>query len=244
MRHCIFLVDVGRTGEGLSACEQAVALRPLSPPPTHHLARAWFAAGEIERAIQLVDRNVERYPAQPTARLIQLETRLYSDRWREADRLLSDDPIIALLGPVAVAVLKTTLHALNSGTGADADHAIAQATAAVQAGLLDPRERVLIAARLGRTEQALSWLTQMPAGSLVGKFILFHPGISALRRDPRFMQIAAREGLITYWRETNKWPDFCSDPTLPYDCRSTANALVPGVDAPNEESGSGSNKAT
>jgi hypothetical protein len=40
-----------------------------------------------------------------------------------------------------------------------------------------------------------------------------------MRRDPRFMPFAATLGLVAYWRATGKWPDFCSEPGLPYDCR-------------------------
>jgi hypothetical protein len=51
---------------------------------------------------------------------------------------------------------------------------------------------------------------------------LFSPYTAALRRDPRFMTLAARFGLVDYWRSTGHWPDFCSEPGLPYDCRQVA----------------------
>jgi hypothetical protein len=51
---------------------------------------------------------------------------------------------------------------------------------------------------------------------------LFEPETEPLRRDPRFMTLAARFGLVDYWRRTGKWPDFCGDPGLPYDCRQVA----------------------
>jgi hypothetical protein len=44
-----------------------------------------------------------------------------------------------------------------------------------------------------------------------------------MRRDPRFMALAARIGLVQYWRSTGRWPDFCSTQQgLPYDCRTEA----------------------
>ena len=36
-----------------------------------------------------------------------------------------------------------------------------------------------------------------------------------------------RIGLVDYWRTTGKWPDFCSDPSLPYDCKAEAAKLRP-----------------
>jgi hypothetical protein len=43
-----------------------------------------------------------------------------------------------------------------------------------------------------------------------------------MRRDPRFMSLAAKLGLVDYWRSSGKWPDFCSEPGLPYDCKAEA----------------------
>ena len=39
--------------------------------------------------------------------------------------------------------------------------------------------------------------------------ILSAPSASALRRDPRFIELARRTGLLRYWR-TGKLPDFCT----------------------------------
>ena len=36
------------------------------------------------------------------------------------------------------------------------------------------------------------------------------------------MLLARRFGYVAYWRATGHWPDFCSDPALPYDCRVEA----------------------
>jgi hypothetical protein len=55
---------------------------------------------------------------------------------------------------------------------------------------------------------------------------LFYPLTAPLRRDRRFMQLAARIGLVDYWRSTGKWPDFCSEPGLPYNCQAEAKALA------------------
>lgn len=52
--------------------------------------------------------------------------------------------------------------------------------------------------------------------------VLFRPTLEELRYDPLFMRIAHRLQLISYWRTTDKWPDFCSEPQLPYDCRKEA----------------------
>jgi len=53
---------------------------------------------------------------------------------------------------------------------------------------------------------------------------LFGRMTESMRRDPRFMKLAARIGLVDYWQSSGHWPDFCSDPKLPYDCRAEAVA--------------------
>jgi len=51
---------------------------------------------------------------------------------------------------------------------------------------------------------------------------MFQPDFAAVRADPRFMQVAARLGLVRYWRQSGFWPDFCASEKLPYDCKSEA----------------------
>ena len=53
---------------------------------------------------------------------------------------------------------------------------------------------------------------------------LFLPFMRDVRADSRFMPLAARIGLVDYWLETDKWPDFCVTEKLPYDCKEAAIA--------------------
>ena len=54
---------------------------------------------------------------------------------------------------------------------------------------------------------------------------MFRSSLHKFRDDPRFMEIAARAGLVALWRKTGKWPDFCFEPDLPYDCKKEAAKL-------------------
>jgi hypothetical protein len=56
---------------------------------------------------------------------------------------------------------------------------------------------------------------------------LFRPVAASMRRDPRFMPLMAKIGLLDFWRKTGKWPDFCQAPDRPYDCRAVAAKLAP-----------------
>ena len=46
-----------------------------------------------------------------------------------------------------------------------------------------------------------------------------------MRRDSRFMPLAAKLGLVDFWKRTNHWPDFCEAKDRPYDCRAVAAKL-------------------
>ena len=56
--------------------------------------------------------------------------------------------------------------------------------------------------------------------------VLFRPVLKPFRQEARFMQVAHRFGLADYWRKTGKWPDFCFEPDLPYDCKAEAAKLT------------------
>ena len=55
--------------------------------------------------------------------------------------------------------------------------------------------------------------------------LYFRPELRNFRRQPRFMQVAKRAGLVDYWRSSGKWPDFCFEPDQPYDCKEEAAKL-------------------
>jgi len=54
---------------------------------------------------------------------------------------------------------------------------------------------------------------------------LFVTPLRELRHDPRFMLVVKRLGLVAYWQKSGKWPDFCVDSELPYDCKREASKL-------------------
>ena len=56
---------------------------------------------------------------------------------------------------------------------------------------------------------------------------LFEPAAAPLRRDPRFWTLAARLGLLDYWRRRGVWPDFCNDPRIGVDCKAAAAGVAP-----------------
>jgi hypothetical protein len=40
------------------------------------------------------------------------------------------------------------------------------------------------------------------------------------------MRLAKRLGLVDYWERSGKWPDFCIEADLPYECKDEAAKLT------------------
>jgi hypothetical protein len=79
----------------------------------------------------------------------------------------------------------------------------------------------------GRQDEAIKVLLSTDPTRSHGIISSFfrRPSLKEVRRDPRFMIIAHRYGLIDYWRDTGAWPDFCFESDLPYDCKKEAAKL-------------------
>ncbi len=78
-----------------------------------------------------------------------------------------------------------------------------------------------------RDEEVLRLVLKGPTGAS-GEIsrALFRPTLRELRYDPRFMHLAQRLGLIKYWQTSGKWPDFCFEAELPYDCEAEAAKIA------------------
>jgi hypothetical protein len=59
-------------------------------------------------------------------------------------------------------------------------------------------------------EEDAAWLANLtdPATPLTADAYLASPALAAMRRDPRFLELADRAGLLSYWR-SGRLPDFC-----------------------------------
>lgn len=52
--------------------------------------------------------------------------------------------------------------------------------------------------------------------------LLLMPAFGAALHEPRVMELFEATGQLDYWWQTGKWPDYCTDPELPYDCEEAA----------------------
>lgn len=209
------LQQVGRMSEAAESARRAAELDPLSPAFTTGLINALAYGGKIEQAKAELHRAERRWPGTGAVRDAQ---------W--AFHLRYGDPRIAM-GIRPGSTMEPYLRARLEPTPANINPIVSDVQRALA---LSDWSRfghaVQALGEFNRTEDAFAWLLRAPP-EVVAEFsyVLFRPGLAEVRRDPRFMAAAKRIGLLTYWRKSGEWPDFCSEPTLPYDCKAEAAKL-------------------
>lgn len=83
-------------------------------------------------------------------------------------------------------------------------------------------------ATFNRTEELFAALLNWPKPddlAIIAE-VFFRPEFKEERRDPRFLRIMQRAGLLDYWRQSGNWPDFCFESDFPYDCKAEAARLA------------------
>ncbi|HEX7948486.1 MAG TPA: hypothetical protein VF495_27725, partial [Phenylobacterium sp.] len=222
MRRCEFLLDLGRAQAALPDCERAAALRPLGAPWGYRYARALAATGQAEKADEAIAREVRLHPQQWWIRQARFQMKAFSGPPAEAQALLRDAGQPPAFTAEQAQALEAFLRARISQNPADADRAIAQLRALADRHAIGREYLFKALVVLGRLDEAFGAAAPraIDLGSAQGW--LFEPGMEPAQRDPRFWDLAARLGLIRYWRLRGVWPDFCQSPDLGFDCATRA----------------------
>jgi hypothetical protein len=98
--------------------------------------------------------------------------------------------------------------------------------AAADRGTISRENEIMMLAGLGETKQAIDAANSVLDHQELQPWFLFTPVTRNLRRDPGFVSLASRMGLIKYWRETGQRPDFCSDQAKRSECGSELLAAL------------------
>lgn len=76
-------------------------------------------------------------------------------------------------------------------------------------------------------------MARLAVDDLFFRGFLFRRSLKHLRADPGVMAWFDATTQLDYWLETDRWPDFCADPALPYDCQEEARRFKGLASAPN-----------
>ena len=97
---------------------------------------------------------------------------------------------------------------------------------AANQGKVLPEVEIMMLADLGASRQAMEMANSAVDDQRLQAWFLFTPITRNMRQDPGFIRLADRMGLIKYWRETGKRPDFCADPTRRSECSPQLLAAI------------------
>lgn len=214
----VLLMEVGRLKEARSYFERAVAANPQSND--WPIAFPWMYAGSASED----DKNLARYatlwPDLGSAIWPnQMLNLVQEGRWDDATTLIEQTPS---------SVSRTTAECYGLLVQVGKSRKPFDASIAADAftkgkcsagGASDPTAYLAL---VGRVDEAFALAQRAAQDAMSSPAFLFMPATEGMRRDRRFMPLAAKFGLVRYWRSSGKWPDFCSNPGLPYDCKAEA----------------------
>lgn len=214
---------VGRMREALGMAYEAVQADPSSPGALDNFISALMYSGQADSAEQQLRHAEQLWLG--TSALDDLEWRFY---------LRFGDPKVGMQMAsnrmVSPSLLKL-LTARENPTKENVDKLISFYESGLHGEKANLPTLSFLSQAFGPFHRenelyaiALSWPNQQDLET--GTETWFRPALHEFRRDPRFMQLAARTPLLRYWRTTGKWPDFCDEPGLPYNCEKEAAKLA------------------
>lgn len=210
---------VGRMSDSVQAAQRAIELEPDSPFSRYQYILALVYSGQFSKAKSEIGEARNKWPNDYT---INLADFVFQARYGDPRAAMQLLPRAVNASDSDLALYRRVIAARLNPTKPGIDDAIAALAARWSA---DPPQRneVLIAlGNFGRVDEVYRLLEDPSFQPFVQRAVLFRPDFAAVRADPRFMQIAARLGLVRYWRQTGYWPDFCTNERLRYDCKTEA----------------------
>ncbi len=213
------LQAVGRMSDAIEAAHRATELDPLWSFPRARYIDALAYAGQFSRAKAEIADAHRKWPQNA-----EIDYADFSYQFRYGDPKLAEQlmPKVLDFGDAQLAPYRKLLDARVDRSPGKIDDAIESLR---EAEATDPRARnteLLALGLFGKVDDAYRLLGAPAFQPRLDVGILFRPEFRSLRADPRFIQVAARLGLVRYWRESGKWPDFCTSEQLRYDCKAEA----------------------
>jgi TolB-like protein/DNA-binding winged helix-turn-helix (wHTH) protein len=239
VRMGMMLMEVGRLREASDHFARAARLDPLNPTTYGFYLPSLINTGRAEEARRIIASGRAPWYA---GSYLQLQHVLVTGQVEEAREWLELARTYPAFGPHGVTPVpgdapaaKERLDGLferlvavgESGDAATDTGLPGDLIAAADDGLI---LHVYVAMLLGAAgyEAPIFDLLQdrLNVDDLYVRNVLFRPAFTPLRADPRVMKLFDAGTQLDYWITTGHWPDFCSDPGLPYDCEEAAQQYL------------------
>lgn len=219
------LARAGRLNDAIAEARKAVRLDPLSPQNREGLVVHLASVGRIPEAIAELHQAEALWPGSLVVRETRYLLYLRFADPREAIRLRGSGD--------AAALQDAFLAAREARTRENVEKAVTDARSKYATDWRWISHSAQVFGEFGRDEELFSILLNwdQPDGVDAVTDVLFRPSLHNFRRDPRFMRVAKRLGLLDYWQNSGHWPDLCKEPDLPYDCAAEAAKIAAEVES-------------
>lgn len=224
-----YLRDVGRLNEAVNAAKRAVALNPLSPAIRDSYISALAYGGVISVAYAELKKAETIWPGSTVLRDARYRLDLRYGDPKAAKRQLIERGSGDLRPVPGDTAWMTFLDARINASPANVELALEGFRARYRSDHAHIASYLQALGAFGRVEEAYKvvWSPVALDSLLAGTEALFRPHMRSIRADPHFIALAAKLGMLAYWEKTTIWPDFCSEPRLPYNCKQEAAKLTP-----------------
>jgi TolB-like protein/tetratricopeptide (TPR) repeat protein len=223
--YALMLGQVGRLNDAAIYAQKVASEASGDPDYVSLIATSLAAQGKDDAADSALTRALEIAPGNALNQAFRFHMYEWFGRWDEAQRILADDanrsPLLTQEEDLVAA------QDFDQAMATQEPGAVATDRQAEFASVAHDRAHLMVAishlSALGLTDDAFRLADQVPpSAQLDDTSVLFSPLNANLRRDPRFIAMAARLGLVSYWTHSGKWPDFCAARDLPYNCQVEA----------------------
>jgi tetratricopeptide (TPR) repeat protein len=220
------LSDVGRLREALSSQLVAHANDEWGAPKTAQLARAYANIGNLPAARAWIQKGVQLWPNHSGIRRYQRHIAGFYEQPSEALATFNSMDAQAPSGKDENQIWRSFVKAKAAHSEQLTAETTLQIREAADQEKISRENEILMLAALGETRQALEAANSTLNKRRFESWVLFAPVTRNLRQNPAFVDLAARMGLIEYWRETGKRPDFCTSPPTRSECTPQLLAAI------------------
>ena len=212
---------VGRMAEAVQAAKRAVELDPLSPFTRSRYILALTYAGQFSRAQADITDARKKWPND-----FDIEAAEFSFQYRYGDPHVAEQllPRVVDYSDAQLTPYRKIIAARIDPSATNIEDAIDTLRTQSQKDP-DPdnvNKQLLALGLFKKFDEVYQLLSDPRFQPFVDHALLFRPDFAPVRAGPRFMGVAARAGLVRYWRHSGNWPDFCSTEQLKYDCKTEA----------------------
>jgi len=219
-----FLGKVGQLDNEVLEARQAARLDPLSPQMRDSYVTDLAVAGRFDAARAALTESERLWPGSGRVLDSRYRFNLRFGDARDALRMLQSGEVDYPGSNLQASFLQARIDPSPENV----NRAIEQVRIVMRSypEAIDGPLQTL--AQFGRKDEIFDLLLKRPhvgESDLIGG-VIFRPAFREVHRDPRFIRVAQRLGMLKYWRTNNEWPDFCFQPNLPYDCKAEAAKLA------------------